>query len=128
MKRRRGSHGIILLVAVILGATMAATAAKVTIASAARAAIGTFAQTANSLKPSGCGSITVTVVRVMGSPSTGASLFVGTAGNDNMVGGAQSDCIIGGNGNDTINGGGGTDVCIGGSGTDTFTNCETATQ
>jgi Ca2+-binding RTX toxin-like protein len=118
----------LLLLVVVVGATMAATAAKVTIASAARAAIGAFAVTPDQLKPPECASITVTVVRVMGAPSTGASLFVGTAGNDNMVGGAQSDCIVGGAGNDTINGGAGTDVCVGGPGTDTFTNCETAIQ
>ena len=86
--------------------------------------------TPDQLKPPECAGITVTRVRGVGSPggSGGATLFVGTAGNDNMVAGGQSDCIVGGAGNDTINAGGGTDVCIGGPGTDTFQRCETAIQ
>ena len=119
-----------MLLVIVVSTVTAATAAKVTIASAARAAVGTFAVTADDLKPPECAALALTLVRGVGSPggSGGASLFVGTAGNDNMIGGGQSDCIVGGAGNDTINASGGTDVCIGGPGTDTFTTCETQIQ
>ncbi|MGA2110758.1 MAG: hypothetical protein ABSG98_01255 [Anaerolineales bacterium] len=87
-----------------------------------------FAINANSLKPSGCASLNLSVI-VTGSGTithNGSSnaLILGSAGNDTITGGSGDDCILGGGGHNTINGRQGTNVCYGNK-TDTFTNCQT---
>jgi Ca2+-binding RTX toxin-like protein len=82
--------------------------------------------TANDLKPAACAALNLgTVVTGAGSFSAGggASLVLGSPGNDRIRGGGGDDCILGGGGDDDIRGGGGSDVCIGGPGNDTFRNC-----
>lgn len=86
----------------------------------------------NDLKPSECGSITLTD-KLSGTGSiTGtaaAELIVASDTADTIDGADGSDCIVAGDGNDHLKGAAGTDVCIGGGGTDTFDpDCETTYQ
>ena len=87
--------------------------------------------TAQKLKPSQCGPLTLS------GTVTGTGTFNGTAGNDLVLAGPAADrpdgrggndCLLGGGGNDQITGGTGTDVCIGGPGSDTFSGCEASIQ
>ncbi len=81
--------------------------------------------TANTLKPSTCNAITLTVVRI-GAGTSSAELHLGTAAADTMSSGGGNDCVLGGGGDDSIDCGAGVDVAIGGPGMDTFKpNCET---
>ena len=84
--------------------------------------------TANTLKPSTCNAITLTVVKT-GAGTSSAELHLGTSAADVMSSSGGNDCVLGGGGNDSIDCGTGVDVAIGGPGTDTFNlNCETQIQ
>ena len=90
--------------------------------------------TANSLKPTVCAAISVTVIVYC--PAAGGNcdgtnaseLIIGSQNPDLIQGKGGSDCIIGGDGNDDITGSQANDICIGGPGTDTFTKCESILQ
>ena len=87
---------------------------------------------ANNLKPTECGSITLTT-KVTGSGTingtSAAELLTGSTVADTISGAGGDDCLLGGAGDDNLNGGTGIDVCIGGPGTDTFnSSCETKIQ
>jgi Ca2+-binding RTX toxin-like protein len=88
--------------------------------------------TANELKPSTCGALNLSLVRVVSgkfSGSAASELIIGSPGDDTLRGGNGNDCVLGGSGDDSLRGDGGTDVCIGGPGADTFdATCETQIQ
>jgi len=81
--------------------------------------------TAEQLKPSACGGLTLGTIITDGNGSADNDLVLGTAGIDTLDGGEGDDCLVAGDGDDTLDGGIGTDVCIGGAGTDGFSGCET---
>ena len=87
---------------------------------------------ANTIKPSQCSGITLTVVVDASgnytAPNGVNGLLLGSSAIDRITGRSGNECIVGGGAADVINGGSGTDVCIGGPGTDTFSNCETQIQ
>lgn len=121
---RRGTIRLAPLVVIPLTIGVAVTATNTVLPSLA----GRDAEpaAASQLSPPQCASLTLTgIVTGSGSFSAGggASLVLGSDGDDRIRGGGGTDCIVGGGGDDVINGGGGVDVCIGGPGVDTFRNC-----
>lgn len=82
--------------------------------------------TPNSLKPSACAALNLSVVVVgAGDPLASANqLLLSGPANSAVVGGSGDDCIVASTSVATIDGGTGTNVCFGGS-TTVFTNCQT---
>jgi hypothetical protein len=81
---------------------------------------------ANSLKPTPCGGLNLSVV-VNGPGDSGATanqLLLAGPADTAVVGGSGDDCIVASSDVATIDGGTGTNVCFGGS-TTVFTNCQT---
>lgn len=87
--------------------------------------------TADDLKPSACGGLSLAQV------ISGSGVLTGSSGNDLIIGSSGVDiiddlggdnCILGGSGDDSLTGSGGYDVCIGGPGNDVFTDCEVEVQ
>lgn len=87
--------------------------------------------TAEDLKPSACGGLSLTQV-ISGSGiltgSSGNDLIIGSSGADTIDGLGGNDCILGGGGNDSLIGNEGNDVCLSGPGNDIFTDCEVEAQ
>lgn len=110
--------------------TLSAFAATNTVPGTNAAQVAAIAITANTLKPSGCSSVTVTALFTGAgtfSSNNAAELVIGSAGVDTINARNGNDCVVSGGGNDAIDCGGGTDVGLGGPGTDTNTgaSCET---
>ncbi len=124
----------VLLVGGALGlVTLSAFAATNTVPVTNAAKVGAIAITADTLKPSNCGAITLTALFTGSgtfSSNNAAELVVGSAGVDTISARLGDDCVVAGGGDDAIDCGGGTDVGLGGPGTDTNTGsrCETFVQ
>ena len=91
------------------------------------------AVSANTLKPSECSALNLTVIHICPVTETcdataASELILGRSTLESINGMGGNDCILGGGGADAIDGGDGTDVCDGGPGTDSFSNCETIIQ
>ncbi|MBI3743656.1 MAG: hypothetical protein HY261_05140 [Chloroflexi bacterium] len=127
----RWQLGAGLLVAVVVSGALAATTAGNTVpASRLGQRIATI--TANDLKPSECGALTLTTRIIAATAGTtngsaGNDLILGGPGNQTINGNGGNDCVVGGGGKDTVDGGPGTDICIV-STTSTVKNCETVVR
>lgn len=64
--------------------------------------------------------ISVSVVNLTITGSSGADTLVGGTGNDSLSGSGGNDRLVGGDGNDTLDGGSGNDTMEGGSGDDRY--------
>ena len=118
------------LLALIVVSVATAFAAGITISSS-NVDEKSLAVTANDLKPSACGGLTLAQV-ISGSGavtgSSGNDLIIGSSGTDIIADLGGDNCMLGGGGDDSLNGNGGYDVCIGGPGNDIFVNCEVEVQ
>lgn len=124
---------ILLLGGAIGLVTLSAFAATNTVPGTNAAKVGAIAITANTLKPAGCSTVTVTALLTGSGTFNGtaaAELVIGSSGVDTINARGGNDCVVGGGGNDAIDCAGGTDVGLGGPGTDTNTGgrCETFVQ
>ena len=121
---------ILLLGGAIGLVALSAFAATNTVPGTNAAQVAAIAITPDTLKPSGCSSVTVAAL-FTGSgtfnSNNAAELVIGSAGVDTISAKNGDDCVVSGGGTDAIDCGGGTDVGLGGPGADTNTGgrCET---